>query len=90
LSEVPIGVPIPPICDANVIGISTFAGDIPELTAAVVRIGIINTTKGVLFMNALMLATRIRTAPSASIGLADQIRLMTCPTGASAPVATRP
>ena len=58
-SDVPMGVPMPPICDANVMGISSFDGDVLERSATAVRIGIINTTCGVLFMNALTTAVTI-------------------------------
>gem|GEM_PF-4240662 len=90
LSEVPIGVCMPPIWEANVIGMRTLDGDMPERSAALVRIGIISTTSGVLLVNALMTGTISSTTPSASSGLVDQRRLTMCPTGASGPVAASP
>ena len=52
----PIGVSMPPSCAENVIGISVFEADVPARIATLIRIGIIITTCGVLFMNALMIA----------------------------------
>jgi hypothetical protein len=87
---VPIGVSMPPNCAENVIGISVFDADVPARIATLIRIGIIMTTCGVLFMNALMSAVEASIPNMAPIGLTFHNAAVHRPIGTSAPVRTRP
>ena len=87
---VPIGVRIPPSCAENVIGISVLEAEVPERIATLIRIGIIITTCGVLFMNALMIAVLASIASMAPLGLRFHSAAVQRPIGTSAPVRTSP
>ena len=87
---VPIGVSIPPSCAENVIGISVFEAEVPARIATLIRIGIIITTCGVLFMNALMIAVLTSMPSIATLGLTFHSAAVQRPIGASAPVRTSP
>ena len=89
-SDVPMGVPMPPTCEAKVIGMSSFDGAVFDFSATAVRIGIMRTTCGVLFMKALSTPVISSMSPIASRGLQRQAREITRPNGVSAPVASSP
>ena len=86
LVDVPIVVDMPPTIVASPIGSMTPDTGNLARSDAPTRIGINNTTIGVLFMNALSIAPATSVTNSASTGLEDQARLTTVASGCNAPV----
>lgn len=68
LSDVPIGVVVPPIWETNVMGINRFEGAEPERVATADSSEVMSTTCDVLFMNALITAVHSRTHNQAPTG----------------------
>ena len=88
--DVPMVVAMPPTMLAKPIGISVPDGDIPVLTATPISMGSINTTIGVLLINALRKAVINNVSNKDMAGLRRQDLASIRPIGSSAPVLIRP
>jgi len=86
LVDVPIVVDMPPMIVARPIGIITPDTGNLERSDAPTRIGMSNTTIGVLFMKALRIAPATSVVRSASTGRDDHARPTTVASGCNAPV----